>query len=227
MAGLSDVWRDRRRRKRLLLALVVVAMVNLPLAMSAWSGWRVEQAGVDVRAEVLDARNLGTAEEPRYWLNYRFPEDVDPDRRTWSAEVDRASWDRAQAAGDIRVRVLAGTPSANTADGEVRRRVGLVTTLVVDVLLALLLGLVWRSRGRGAVDVEVVEAVSDVEPAEPGVGWEDLGEGIVRVTGEVVDHEDDELLLALSDRLVRVILDGRAISVEPREQATVLVRPLS
>lgn len=227
MAGLSDAWRDRRRRKRLLLALVVVAMVNLPLAMSAWSDWRVEQAGVDVSAEVLDARNLGTAEEPRYWLNYRFPEDVDPDRRTWSAEVGRASWDRARAAGDIRVRVLAGTPSANTADGEVHRRLGLVTTLVVDVLLALLLVAVWRSRGRDAVDVEVVEAVSDVEPAEPGAGWEDLGEGIVRVTGEVVDHEDDELLLALSDRLVRVILDGRAVVVQPRGQATVLVRPLS
>ena len=228
---MRDVWRDRRRRKLLLLALVVIVMVNLPLALSTWSTWRVDRSGVDVTAEVLDARDLGTAEQPRYWLNYRFPEDVDPDRRTWSAEVDKAAWDEARAAGDLRVRVLPGHPAANTADGEIHRRAGLWTTLAADGFLAVVLGLVWRSRGRGRVDVEVVEAVSEVavaevEPAGPGTAWQDLGEGIVRVTGEVVDHEDDELLLALPDRLVRVLLDGRAIAVAPRQQATVLVRPL-
>ena len=226
MAWLRDVWRDRRRRKRLLLALLVVVMINLPLGMATWSNWRVDRSGVDVTAEVLDARNLGTAEQPRYWLNYRFPEDVDPDQRTWSAEVDKATWDEAQAAGDIAVRVLVSNPAANTADGEIHRRAGLWTTLAADAFLAVVLGLVWRSRRRGRVDVDVVEAVSEVEPAEPGTSWQDLGEGIVRVTGEVVDDEGDELLLALPDRFVRVLLDGRANPVAPRQQATVLVRPL-
>jgi hypothetical protein len=139
---------DRRRRKNVLVVAFLVVLVNLPLAMSWWTNARVESSGVDVTTTVTAARNLGTGEEPRWWLSWRFPQDVDPEQGTWAAEVDRETWEAAESTGTLTVRVLEGEPSRHTAEGEVRSYAGLWTTLVADVVLVAVLLLVRRSRRR-------------------------------------------------------------------------------
>lgn len=159
MSALSSLLADRRRLKNVLVVVFLVVLVNLPLVLSTWTDVRVDRAGTDVRAEVTAARNLGTEAEPRWWVSYRFPEDVDPDRGTWASEVDRATWTAAEASGSITVRVLEGHPSRHTASGEVPGHAGLWTTLVVDTVLLLVLGLLWRSRRRrSASEVGAPEA---------------------------------------------------------------------
>jgi hypothetical protein len=145
---------DRRRAKNVAVLAFVVLMVNLPLALSTWTNLRVESAGTDVTAEVTAARNLGTPEEPRWWVSYRFPEDVDPEQGTWAGEVDRATWTAAEESGSITVRVLEGSPSRHTVSGEVRSWVGLWSTLLFDAILVAVLVLVWRVRVLGRQDAE-------------------------------------------------------------------------
>ncbi len=146
MSGPTSLLADRRRLKNVAVLALVVVLINLPLALSTWTDLRVARAGTDVSAEVTVARNLGTAAEPRWWLSYRFPEDVDPEQGAWAAEVDRATWASAQESGEVTVRVLEGDPSRHTVSGEVRSWAGLWSTLVADGILAALLVLVWRAR---------------------------------------------------------------------------------
>jgi hypothetical protein len=215
---------DRRRVKNVLVLAFVVVLVNLPLALSTWTNIRVESAGTDVTATVTAARNLGTEAEPRWWVSYRFPEDVDPAQGTWAAEVDRDTWSAAERSGTITVRVLEGEPTRHTVVGEVRSWAGLWTTLVADAVLLAFLLLVWRLRGRRTPQHQVVEALTDVSPAPPGEAWEDLGDGTATVVGVVARTEPDFVVLELDDRVVRVILDHRTSSVPPGETASVRVR---
>ena len=85
--------------------------------------------------------------------------------------------------------------------------------------------LLWRFRGRGRREVETVEALEDVALARPGASWEDLGDGTARVTGEVLERDDHEVVLDLGDRLVRVVLDGHANPIGYQQPAQVRVRP--
>lgn len=151
MERLRALLADRRRAKNVAVLAFVVALVNLPLALSTWTNLRVESAGTDVSAEVTAARNLGTTEDPRWWLSYRFPEDVDPEQGTWAGEVDRPTFAAAEESGTVTVRVLEGQPSRHTVSGEVRSWVGLWSTLLFDGILLAVLVLVWRVRvlGRG------------------------------------------------------------------------------
>jgi hypothetical protein len=152
MSGPADAARalmaDRRRLKNVLVVGFLVVLVNVPLAMSWWTNLRVESSGVDVATTVTAARNLGTGDEPRWWVSWRFPEDVDPEQGTWAAEVDRETWEDAERTGTLTVRVLEDQPSRHTAEGEVRSWAGLWTTLVADAVLLAVLLLVRRSRRR-------------------------------------------------------------------------------
>lgn len=224
MERLKRVLADRRRAKNVAVMAFVVVLVNLPLALSTWTNSRVERAGADVTATVTAARNLGTAAEPRWWVSYRFPEDVDPEQGTWAAEVDRETFTAAERSGSITVRVLEGEPSRHTASGEVRSWAGLWTTLVADAVLLVFFVLLWRVRGRRSPQHEVVEALTDVSPAPPGEVWEDLGDGTATIAGVVVGTDADSVVLELGHRVVRVILDGRANPVAPGGPASVRVR---
>lgn len=215
---------DRRRVKNVAVLTFVVVLVNLPLVLSTWTNARVESAGTDVTATVTAARNLGTESEPRWWLSYRFPEDVDPEQGTWAAEVDRDTWTTAERSGSVTVRVLEGEPSRHTVSGEVRSWAGLWTTLVADAVLLGLFLLLWRLRGRRSPQHEVVEALTDVNPAPPGEVWEDLGDGTATIAGVVVGTDADSVVLELGHRVVRVILDGRANPVPAGQPASVRVR---
>ena len=120
--------------------------------------------------------------------------------------------------------MIEGEPATAIVEGQVRSRAGLVGTLVIDALLVVLLLLLWRFRGRGRREVETVEALEDVVLARPGASWEDLGDGTVRVSGEVLERDDHEVVLDLGDRLVRVVLDGHANPIGYQQPAQVRVR---
>lgn len=215
----------RLSRSSWVLIAVVIALVNLPVVHSTWTRSSVERSGVEVLAEVTDNKNLGTAAEPSWWLSYQLPREVDPKRATWSSEVDAATYERAVDDDSVEVRVIEGKPATAIVDGAVRSSTGLIGTLVVDALLLVMLLLLWRFRGRGRREVETVEAIEDVTLARPGASWEDLGDGTVRVSGEVLERDDHEVVLDLGDRFVRVVLDGHANPVGHQQPAQVRVRP--
>ncbi|MBM0127955.1 DUF3592 domain-containing protein [Pimelobacter simplex] len=143
-------------RGGVLVALVVVALlVNLPLAHLAWQRWELSRDGLEVTAEVTDTDVLRATSDPHHVVRFRLPEDVDPRRRTWPAEVDRATWRDAEGTGEIGVRVLPGKPSVQRVDGAHASRVGYVVIGVVDAIV-LLLGLLLRGRRRRGMTSEVM-----------------------------------------------------------------------
>jgi hypothetical protein len=215
----------RISRSNWVLIVVVIVLVNLPLVHSTWTRSSVERNGVELRAQVTEARNLGTASTPSWWLSYELPRSVDPDQATWSAEVDAAAYAKAEESGTVPVRVIEGKPASAIVEGEARSSVGLIGTLVVDALLLSMMLLLRRFRRLGRREVETVEALEDVALARPGASWEDLGDGTVRVSGEVLERDDDEVVLDLGDRLVRVVLDGHANPIGYQQPAQVRVRP--
>jgi len=215
----------RMSRSSWVLIAVVIALVNLPLVHSTWTRASLERSGVEVAAVVTEARNLGSAEAPSWWLSYRLPEAIDPEQAIWSAEVDAAAYEKAEAAGSVPVRVIEGKPATAIVEGEVRSSAGLIGTLAADAVLLVMMFLLWRFRGRGRREVETVEALDDVTLARPGASWEDLGDGTVRVTGEVLERDEHEVVLDLGDKLVRVVLDGHANHVGYQQPAQVRVRP--
>lgn len=212
------------RTSRRLLIIVVAALVNLPLAHSTWTRLDVERNGVDVVAEVTEAHNLGTAEDPSWWLGYVLPEEIDAKQSQWTAEVDTATYDKAVAAETVPARVLAGEPGTAIVEGQVHSSAGLILTLVVDAFLLLMLFLLWRFRGRAWREVVTLEALEDVALARPGASWVDLDDGTVRVAGEVLERNDHEVVLDLGERLVRVVLDGHANPIGHQQPATVRAR---
>lgn len=215
----------RISRTSWVLIAVVVALVNLPVVHSTWTRSAVERSGVEVLAEVTEAGNLGTAGSPSWWLSYELPRAIDPEQAIWSVEVDAATYEKAEVGGTVPVRVIEGEPATAIVEGEVRSSAGLIGTLVADVLLLALLLLLWRVRRVGRREVETVEALEDVALARPGASWEELGDGTVRVTGEVLERDDHEVVLDLGDRLVRVVLDGHANPIGYQQPAQVRVRP--
>jgi hypothetical protein len=215
-----------RRRKKVLLLLVLVAFINLPLLHATWTDWRVARSGVDVTAQVTGHDVLGDDGDPRYWIGFVFPEDIDPDGSRWTAEVDRATYDAAVESEQVEVRVLEGRPSAYEVEGQVRHWAGLVTTLVADAVLLAVVLLV-RRFGRRAVPPPVrMSAVGDLEPSPPGAVMEQLDGTLYLVRGEVADSDPDEVVLDVGAQEVVVILDGHRNPVALRESAQVRARLL-
>lgn len=129
--------------------LFVALLVNLPFLHHSWQQWRIDRAGVAVTAEVTGTDVLREESDPHYVVRLRLPEDVDPDRRTWPAEVDRATYQRAEESGEIGVRVLRDDPGAQRVDGERASPLGYVVIGVVDAVVVLLGLLLWRVRRTG------------------------------------------------------------------------------
>jgi len=206
------------------LVALLAFLVNLPLLHSTWVDRRVESSGTDVTATVVNDRVVPGEE---YWVSFTFPEEVDPDQRTWDAQVDEEAYDDAVASGEIRVRVLADDPSAYRAEGAVTSRVPLVVTLVADLLLLVVVLLLVRYGGRTRARAALqAVALGDVERCAPGPLLERIGGEDYLVRGEVQDLADGELVLDLGNRTVRVLLDGHANPVGYQQPAQVRARLL-
>jgi hypothetical protein len=217
--------KSRVSPKALLLVVLLVVVINLPLVHSGLTSWRVERSGTDVTATVTAHRVLSPEDDPAYFVEFVYPGDDpdDPDVPRWTAEVDRATYEQAVADEAIGVRVLPDRPAAYTVDGQVTHRLGLVITLIADAALLTMLLLLWRFRARLRPRLEAV-AVADVERCKPGGSLEKTDDGLYLVSGEVSGIKDDEIILELGDRQVRVLLDGHANPVGYQQPARVRVR---
>ena len=214
-----------RRVPTWLVLILLVVVVNLPLAHSTWTSSRVEGSGVDVTAQLTghEVRDGG------HWVEFTFPEKIDPDQRTWTAEVDQAAYDAAVAAGEIGVRVLEDDPSAYQVDGAVKGNGVLVITLVVDIVLLIALLFLWRYRGRvGPRRAELrAIALEDVVRCAPGVLLDRIGGEDYLIQGEVVELEPGAMVLDLGNRRVVVLLDGHANPVGYQQPAQVRARMIA
>ena len=201
--------------------MVLVFLINLPIVHSTITNWRVSSSGVDVTAEVTDARVTNPDDDPRYWLGIRFPEDIDPDQTIWPVEVDPAAYDAALEARQIEARVLKSNPAAFRVDGEVRGWLGLITTLIADAILLLILLVVRRFGRRPGPPPLRLAAIGDVERCPPGGLVEQIEGSLYLVRGEVVAIEEGEVVLAAGEQEVVVVLDGHANPVGYQQPAQV------
>jgi hypothetical protein len=198
-------------------------MINLPLVRGAVTDWRLDRSGVDVRARVVAEAVTSPRDDPAYFLQYRFDPRTDPEQRGWTSRVDRPTYERGLAEREIEVRVLPGNPSAHRAAGEVTSRLGLVLTVVADVVLLGVVVLVRRFRGLLRAQLHGV-AVDDVQPGGGGALLERVEGDCYLVRGRVAAIEDDEIVLDLVERTVRVHLDGHHNPVAPDDSAEVRAR---
>lgn len=129
------------------MILLALFLVNLPAVHQAWTGHQIDRQGRDVEATVLEARTV----DGRHFVDYRLPEDVDPDGTPFSARVDAATLARAEATDRLPVRVVPGRPGANRADGEVSSPLFLVAAVAADAILLVAAGL-WLYRRRTRTD---------------------------------------------------------------------------
>jgi hypothetical protein len=196
------------RRPVLLLALVfVAALINLPLAHHAWTDYRLDSAGLDVTADVVRTEAVPDERDARqFFVTFRMPRDADPERREFVSEVDRPAYDRARSTRTISVEYLQGSPNANRVAGSVERRIGLWMTLMGDLALLVILGLM-LTVGRGRRDGLVLLADADPVRCPPGGAVEAIGQDEYVVRGEVVRIADGEVVLDTGGgRQVTVVL---------------------
>jgi hypothetical protein len=210
-----------RRVNRILLVVVLVAFINLPVLHSTWTRWQVQRNGTDTVAQVADTRVLGDEAEPSYWVVFRFSEDIDPQQLPWSAQVERAVFQEADAEGSIDVRVLESRPAAHIVEGQIRNPLGWIITLIADAIILAILLLAWRSRGRGRPVPIRIAAIGDVERCPPGAVLEQIEGDLYLVRGEVTGIDGDEIVVDAGERDVLVILDGHLNPVGYQQPAEV------
>ena len=209
-----------KRRTRYVLVLVLAAvLVNLPLLHSSWTDRKIEQDGVDVTATVSEHRTVGG----QHLVSFKLPESVDPDQRTWQADLDSASYDAAVSTRELQVRVLPDDPAAYHAEGQVESNGVLVMTLVADAVLLLVVLLVWRLGGRRRPQLRAI-AVEDVERCLPGSALDRIEGETYLIRGEVSGIEPGQVVLDLGDRSVLVYLDGHHNAIGFQQPAQVRAR---
>jgi hypothetical protein len=208
------------RRHAAFLIVLLAAVVNLPLLHSWYEDQKVRTSGTDVTATVVDDRVLNGDE---YWVSFTFPEDVDPEQRTWTAEVDEEAYDDAVASQTIPVRVVEDDPAAYRAEGTVTSSVPLVITLVADVILLLIALLLWRSGGRLRPRLRAV-ALEDVARCAPETLLDRIGGEDYLIRGEVLEIGEGSVTLDLGNRAVVVLLDGHENPVGHQQPAQVRAR---
>lgn len=191
------------RVKNVLLLGLVVVMINLPLVHSTWQNYRINADGVDVIARVTDHRES----EGQYFITFEVDEGRDRPAFNGLSRVDRETYDAAVSTEQVEVRVLPGSTAAWNVEGEVTSRVGLLITVIADLFLLLMVLLLVRFGSRLKSELVLV-ATEDLERCPPGSVLDRIDGLRYVVCGEVDTIEDDELVLDLGDRRVRVILDG-------------------
>jgi hypothetical protein len=197
------------RRPALLLALLfVAALINLPLVHHTWTSWRIEQAGVRTTADVVRVEEVPPeAARQHYFVTFRMPRGADAERREYVAEVDRSTYVRAQSEGVVEVDYLRGSPNANRVEGTVTRRIGLWMTLMGDVALAVMLGLMLRF-GRAPAGLTLL-AGADLVRCPPGGALELVARDEYVARGDVVGLPEGGVVIDVGGgREVRVVLGG-------------------
>jgi hypothetical protein len=195
-------------RKWLSVALVafIAFVINFPLLHSTYLRWQVERSGVDVVAQVTETRDLDGD------LLVVFTVPGDGRREPFEnavAEVDAETFEEARQSRELDVRVLPDDGGSFIVEGQVTSRLGLVITVIADVFLVVMVVLMLRFRAVMRVEL-VLRATEDLERCPPGSRLDRMSGMRYVVCGEVAEIGDDELVLDLGDRRVRVLLDGYA-----------------
>jgi hypothetical protein len=148
-------------------------------------------------------------------VGFRFPEEIDPDQRNYSAEVERASYEQAVETEQIAVRVLEGRPEAHLVEGEIHSKAPYYFVVVADALV-LLVGLWWVRVGRRRPTVRMradgpLQAAAADEP--PGLARRPDTDAYEAV-GTLLSTDDAEAVLDVGDRRVVVLLDGHPHAID-------------
>ncbi len=212
-------------RLRSLLVLGLLALViNLPIAHGAWTDARLDRDGVDVTATVVDHGTLPPEDDPKYFLDFTYPAEIDPDGRQWSVGVSRATYDAGVASGTVEVRVLPDSPSRFRVEGQDTSNLVVGLTVFADLVLLGIAALTWRFAGTIGRRPELrMVATDDLQRCKPGAGLEQVGDLWV-AKGEVVEKSDDTVVLDLGDRRVVVELAGFANPVGYQQPAQAVGR---
>lgn len=209
----------RPSRTRLLLLLLLVVVVNLGPLGSLWTQERLDRDGVSERVVAT------TQGMPQGQVVIALPPEVteavapdageDPGQGAGEAgllartvTLEPAAYDDAVATGEVEVTWLEDDPATYRIEGE-EGGVGIATLLVVNAGVLLLVAVVLLLRGRTRPELRMV-ATADVRRVPPGPLLERVEGNDYVVRGDVESLTDDELVLAVADRRVRVLLDGHA-----------------
>lgn len=205
------------RRTRLLLLLLLVVVVNLGPLGSWWTQERLDRDGVSERVVV------STEGMPEGQVVVALPPEVteavapdgaddQPVDRTGllarTVTLEPEAYDDAAATGEVEVTWLEDDPATYRVEGE-QGGTGLATLLVVNAGVLLLVAVVLLLRGRTRPELRMV-ATADVRRVAPGPLLERVEGNDYVVRGDVESLTEDELVLAVADRRVRVLLDGHA-----------------
>ncbi len=191
------------RLKNVLLVGLVVVMINLPFVHSTWQQHRIDDDGVEVTGTVTDHDVDGGERR----LTFEVADTDDQPGFGGTVSVDEATYDDAVATRQVQVRVIPGSSTVWRVEGQTHSDIGLVITVVADLSLLILVLLLLRFGSRLRQEMVLV-ATEDLERCPPGSVLDQV-EGLrFVVCGEVAAIEDDEVVLDLGDRRVRVVLDG-------------------
>ena len=191
------------RLRNVLLVGLVVVMINLPFLHSSWQGHRIAADGVDVAATVTDHDD----EDGDRFVTFRVDEAGDQPAFDGTVRLDTQAYEAAVESERVQVKVLPGSATVWRVEGEATSSAGLFITLLADVSLLVLLLLLARFGSRLHSDLVLV-ATADLERCPPGSVFDQVEGQRFVVCGEVEEIEDDEVVLDLGDKRVRVLLDG-------------------
>ena len=209
-------------RTRILVVLVLLAVINLPLIGSTLQGWQVDSSGKPTVATLTKYEQLGSEEDPTYWLAFTFDKSVDPKQQSWIAQVDRAHYEEARDTRQVRARVVPGHPSSYRVAGQVHGKVGLVVTIIADLAILgfVLLGRRYGTKRRRPGVVRLA-AIEDVTRGPDEASVEQIEGDLHLVRGKVLQHDEHEVWIDAGQDVVVVILDGHANPVGVQQAAQV------
>ncbi len=197
------------RRSRLLLVLLLLVVVNLPPAHAAWTDHRLDGDGV---TETVPASTEGAGDSTvvQVSLPPAVAEELGGAQGllVQPAALEPDAYDAAVASGQVDVTYLPDDPGTYRVEGA-SGGLALATVLLANAALLLVVGLFLLVRGRTRPELRMV-ATGDVRRVPPGALLERVQGNDYVVRGDIEELADDELVLQVADRRVRVLLDGHA-----------------
>lgn len=191
-------------KRRILLVVVALLVINVPWLVHEWQLHRAATDGVRVEATVVGLSRAGD----NAVVEFRLPASVDSSQQTRTAVIDAASAASAAQTRQIGVRVLAGHPAVFQVDGQVRSRGAALVTLTADLLVLLLIALSLRLGGRIRRPGLVALALADVREGGEGSVLDKQADGTYVINGEVSEADASTVVVRLRDRDVTVRLEG-------------------
>jgi hypothetical protein len=222
MAGVSS-----RRGVWILTVGIVALLINLPIAHSWWTSYRLDTVGVTTTATVKEAEALprGSADPQKFFIVYQLPREADPEGREFTAEIDEQTFTTAKSSKQIDVLYLEGKPGANRVAGSRSGSIGIWIAVLADLALvgALLLAMRFGLKPDKPL---VLLATADVKRCKPMFGVDlDGVEYVVR--GDVIEMGEGEIVVhAGAGREVRVVLGEYRNPVGYQQPAEVRGREL-